>query len=236
MTAHVKLQEGQWAAALAAAGVSLDGALRPLAPAEVSTGLPAMRLDLLASAPVTVDLLGARGERGWCARLGGDATAHTSAVRTLVTGRGGGRVGVIPGIELGSGTRSELLHSVLRLVPGLEDGPSSPPSVTVPTAHVGTAIAATREEDARTRAALLEILGWDDVPDEVASLTRVDGDLTLTLAAPGRRTRLIRLLHGHEGWVSTSISRNGITYRRATGPWLTAELTWELVAAAELAR
>ena len=237
MTTHEKLQEGAWAGAVGAAGLALDGALAPLGPAEgAAATVPALRLDLLTDARIIVDLLAARGQRGWIARLGADDAAHVSAVRTLVTGRADGRVGVVPGIEVGSGSRAELLGSILRLVPDLQDGPVSPRTVTVPTEHVGAVIAATREDDARTRAALLDLLGWDDIPEEVASLTRIDGDITLTLTAPGRRTRLIRLLHGHEGWISTSIGRHGITYRSATGPWLTAELTWELVAAAEVAR
>ncbi|HSX68395.1 hypothetical protein [Nocardioides sp.] len=237
MTTHDRLSEEQWAAAVAAAGLTPEGALAPLAPAGAPAALESVRrLAPLRHPEITVDLLAAHGPRGWTARLAADANAHASAVRTLVTGRPDGRIGVVPGLELGHGTRAELLGSILRLVPGLEDGAASPEAITVPTEHVGAVIAATKEEDARTRSALLDLLGWDDIPDEVASLTRIDGDLTLTIAAPGRRTRLIRLLHGHEGWISTSIGRHGISYRRATGPWLTTELTWELVAALEVAR
>lgn len=236
MTTHVKLTEEQWAAAVGAQGVQPEGALAPLLAAERTAPGDVPPLDLLACPDVTVDLIAAHGRRGWVAHIVGDATAHLSAVRTLVTGRPDGRVGMVPGLELGHGSRPEMLAAIVRLVPGLEDGPASPHAVTIPTEHVGAVIAATQEEDGRTRAALLDLLGWDDIPDEVASLTRIDGDITLTLAAPGRRTRVIRLLHGHEGWISTSIGRRGITYRKATAPWLHAELTWELVAAMETVR
>lgn len=231
------MTEEQWAAATSAAGVTLEGALKPLMTPTGEAPAGAVRpLRLLESADVTVDLLAGQGRRGWVARVAADDVSHVSAVRSLATGRPDGRIGTIAGIELGHGPRAELLSSIVRLVPGLEDGPVSPEAVTVPTEHVGAVIAATREESGRMRAALLDLLGWDEIPEEIASLTRIDGDITLSIAAPGRRTRVIRLLHGHEGWVNTTIGRRGISYRRATLPWLQSEITWELVAAMEMAR
>jgi hypothetical protein len=104
----------------------------------------------------------------------------------------------------------------------------------VPTAKVGAVFAALREGSGSTRRALLDQLGWREVPEEIASLDRVDGDLTLTVSAPGRRTRVVRLLHGRAGWVAMEISADGLRYRRATAGWLRAELAWELTAAVEV--
>jgi hypothetical protein len=189
---------------------------------------------VLAAGEVTVDILGSRGGRAWLARVARRGVAHASAVRTLVPGPGNGdHVGVVPGLELGRGT-SGMLDSVLRLVPGLRGSDVNPRVVAVPSTQVGAVFAALREDSGRTRRALLDELGWADVPEEIASLDRVDGDLTLTVSSPGRRTRLVRLLHGRRGWVAMEIGADGLRYRRATEGWLRTELAWELTAALDV--
>ncbi len=234
MTTRVKLTEEQWASAARGAGASFAGPLAPLIAAPSTTGEWTTTVAVLAAGDVTVDILGSRSGRAWLGRVARRGVAHASAVRTLVAAPGGGdHVGVVPGLELSRGTAG-MLESVLRLVPGLRGSDGNPPVAGVPSAQVGAVFAALREESGGTRRALLDLLGWDDVPDEIASLDRVDGDLSLTVSSPGRRTRVIRLLHGRHGWVAMEIGSDGLRYRRATLAWLRAELTWELTAAVDV--
>lgn len=234
MTTHVKLTEEQWAGAARGAGASFAGPLAPLITGPSTTGEWTTTVAVLAAGDVTVDILGSRSGRAWLGRVARRGVAHASAVRTLVAGPGGGdHVGVVPGLELGRGT-SGMLESVLRLVPGLRGSDVNPRVVVVPSTQVGAVFAALREGAGSTRRTLLDQLGWPDVPEEIASLDRVDGDLTLTVSAPGRRTRVVRLLHGRRGWVAMEINSEGLRYRRATAGWLRAELAWELTAAVEV--
>ncbi|GGO89326.1 hypothetical protein GCM10011584_18480 [Nocardioides phosphati] len=232
MTTHVKLTEEQWAAAARGAGASFSGPLAPLITGPSTTGEWTTTVAVLAAGDVTVDVLGSCGGQAWLGRVARRGVAHASAVRTLVPGPGdGSHVGVVPGLELGRGTTG-MVESVLRLVPGLRGNDASPPVVALPTARVGAVFAALREGAGGgaggARRTVLDQLGWSDVPDEIASLERVDGDLTLTVSAPGRRTRVVRLLHGRGGWVVVEAGVDGLRYRRATTGWLRAELAWEL--------
>lgn len=262
MTRRTKLTEEQWAEVVATAGaVSLPSMLAPMrasstpeAPAAEGSALGdvdgwSTAAGLLTTAETTIDLLAARGEqrlftasraRGWFARLAIGDDAYAGAVRSLNPDPDHTKVGIIPGIELslqtGPGSPAALIDDTLRLLPDLHGESPNPQTIDVPRDQVATVIAAVRETDAATRDALLEQLAWTDLPDEVASLDRISGDATLTLTTPGRRTRIIRLLHGRDGWINMSINRRSLRYRAATAAWLRAELTWELVRAAEVAR
>lgn len=230
MTTHVKLTEEQWAGAARGAGASFAGPLAPLITGPSTTGEWTTAVAVLAAGDVTVDVLGSRSGRAWLGRVARRGVAHASAMRTLVAGPGGSdHVGVVPGLELSRGTGG-MLESVLRLVPGLRGSDRNPHVVVVPSAQVAAVFAALREGSVNARRALLDQLGWTDVPEEIASLDRVDGELSLTVSAPGRRTRAIRLLHGRRGWVAMESSGDGLRYRRATEAWLRAELAWELTA------
>lgn len=233
MTTHVKLTEEQWAGAARGAGASFAGPLAPLITGPSTTGEWTTAVAILAAGDVTVDVLGSRAGRAWLGRVARRGVAHASAMRTLVAGPpGADHVGVVPGLELGRGT-SGMPDSVLRLVPGLRGSDANPRVVAVPSAQLGAVFAALREGSA-TRRAVLDQLGWRDVPEEIASLDRVDGDLALTVSAPGRRTREIRLLHGRRGWVAMESGSDGLRYRRATDTWLRSELAWELTSAADM--
>lgn len=236
MTAHTVFTEPQWASLAAAAAVNPSGGLAPCAedqtPVDGESGwVDALRL--LGGADVRVDLLAARGQRGWQACLAAGDDQHVGVVRTLAAVRRGDRVGIVPGVEIGRGSRVELLGSVLRLVPDLTGDDVDPDVIVVPTAQVGAVIAAGREGDTRIQDALLEQLGWSELPAVIASLDRLHGDITISITATGRPTRIIRLVHGADGWVSMAISQRGVSYRRATAAWLKAELLWELASAAD---
>lgn len=234
MTTHGKLTEEQWAGAARGAGASFAGPLAPLITGPSTTGEWTTAVAVLAAGDVCVDVLGSRNGQAWLGRVARRGVAHASAVRTLVAGPAGSdHVGVVPGLELSRGTGG-MLESVLRLVPGLRGSDASPHVVAVPSAQVGAVFAALRDSSGRTRRALLDQLGWRDVPEEIASLDRVDGELSLTVTAPGRRTRVVRLLHGRRGWVAMESSADGLRYRRATAGWLRAELAWEIAAAVEV--
>lgn len=231
----MKLTEEQWAGAAAGAGASFAGPLAPLISGPSTTGEWTTAVAVLAAGDVTVDVLGSRSGRAWLGRVARRGVAHASAVRTLVAGPpGSDHVGVVPGLELSRGTNG-MTDAVVRLVPGLRGSEPNPSVAVVPTAQVGAVFAALREGSRGSRRALLDQLGWRDVPEEIASLDRVDGDLTLTVSAPGRRTRVVRLLHGRSGWVEVQVSSDGLRYRRATAAWLRRELTWELTAAVDVA-
>lgn len=262
MTRRTKLTEEQWAEVVATAGrVSLPSILAPVRASStpedsVAEGAALSDVEgwstaagLLATAETTIDLLASRGEqrlftasraRGWFARLAIGDDAYAGAVRSLNPGRNDTQVGIIPGIELsqqtGPSSHAALIEDTLRLLPDLHGESPDPRTIEVPRDQVATAIAAVRERDPATREALLEQLGWTDLPDEVAGLDRISGDATLTLTTPGRRTRIIRLLHGRDGWINMSINHRSLRYRAATAAWLRAELTWELASAAEVAR
>lgn len=234
VTTHVRLTEEQWAGAARGAGASFAGPLAPLITGPAITGEWTTAVAVLAAGDVTVDVLGSRAGRAWLGRVARRGVAHASAMRTLVAGPGDSEhIGVVPGLDLSRGTGG-MLDSVLRLVPGLRGSDVNPRVVAVPSAQVGAVFAALRDGSGGTRRALLDRLGWREVPEEIASLDGVDGELSLTISSPGRRTREIRLLHGRRGWVALETGADGLRYRRATTAWLRAELAWELSPAVDV--
>lgn len=226
---RVRLDEADWAAALAAAGVSGSGS--PLAPidgtAPAGAAYDGALLETaglaLGPAALRLEVATTSGDRGVLAVLGCDGRAGAGAVRVVALPSPGSiEASPVPGVELSGFPAERLVAEVLRTFPPdgvvlpLADG--EPEVVALPQNLAVTLSRALQQGDDQVAAGIARQCGWPSVPDLMQAVSEdVRASAAVTLSVAGSSTvQVQRWLQCRLGWVEIALSEGDSVSRLRT--------------------